>query len=307
MASALRISLRRKAPACLLIIVCVGTGITFLASIRRVALAPGGDSGARRNSALAWSGVADGPVSNMAWKVLRARPELGAGRGLTAGALQQRYRLAGTFAVQGENGVERRQAVVDDTRTKEQKLLHEGETWGDIQVESIQSDRIVIRAGNHREEIRLSMMYTGGSGGGTGVVSGNVGADAQAATGTPVRFGAQIASNRWAFKRDALMGYYQEMLDDPDRMAQVFDSLKPIYDDRQKIGGYVLGIEGEADFFRDVGLQEGDVVRKVNSIPMSGRRRAEYFIKEFAAGHMNVFVLEVERDGQMQKLVYQVR
>ena len=56
-----------------------------------------------------------------------------------------------------------------------------------------------------------------------------------------------------------------------------------------------------------MGMKEGDVVRKVNSMDMTSRQRAEYFIKEFAADRANVFMIEIERDGTPQKLIYQVR
>jgi type II secretory pathway component PulC len=109
------------------------------------------------------------------------------------------------------------------------------------------------------------------------------------------------------FKREALMDYARSVADDSVRMAQLFDSLKPIYDDRRRIRGYELEAQGESDFFREIGLKESDQVQKVNGMAMSNRRRAEYFISEFTNNRMNVFVLDIERDGQPQKLIYQLQ
>ena len=80
-----------------------------------------------------------------------------------------------------------------------------------------------------------------------------------------------------------------------------------MYSDDGAITGYQLGVEGEADFFGSVGLKAGDVVRKVNSMPMTSRRRAEYFIGEFVENRGSAFVLDVERDGTPQKLIYEIR
>jgi hypothetical protein len=119
--------------------------------------------------------------------------------------------------------------------------------------------------------------------------------------------GRQVGDNRWVFRRQAIMDYYSTLRDEPERLVRIFDSMKPMYDAENRIEGYHLGIEGEADFFAAAGLREGDVVRKVNSMEMTSRRRAEYFIKEFVADRANAFIIDVERDGQPLKLMYEVR
>jgi type II secretory pathway component PulC len=103
------------------------------------------------------------------------------------------------------------------------------------------------------------------------------------------------------------MDYYQELLDEPERMVAVFDTMKPVRDERNKITGYVVGIEGEKDFFEAVGLRQGDIVRSVNSIPMTNRKRAEFLIDEFIKDNMSAVVMDVERGGQPVKQVYQLR
>jgi len=109
------------------------------------------------------------------------------------------------------------------------------------------------------------------------------------------------------FSRKPLLDYYQELLDEPNRMVAVFDTMKPVRDEQNKITGYVVGLEGEKDFFSAVGLQQGDIVRSVNSFPMTNRRRAEAFIDQFLKDQMNAFVLEVERGGKTVKQVYQLK
>ena len=52
-------------------------------------------------------------------------------------------------------------------------------------------------------------------------------------------------------------------------------------------------------------LQEGDIVKSVNSLLMTNRRRAEDMIASFATGAGSLFVLEIERDGKTFKQLYE--
>lgn len=120
------------------------------------------------------------------------------------------------------------------------------------------------------------------------------------------RFGKRIAENRWVMSRESVMKYYEEILEDPERIAALFVSMKPDYQDN-KIKGYYLDPEGEEDFFKAVGMQPGDVVRKVNSMNMTSQKRAEYFIGEFVKNRANAIVIDIERQGKPEKLIYLVR
>jgi type II secretory pathway component PulC len=223
-----------------------------------------------------------------------------------ASSNQSPYRLAGTFFNDDDQGRQTRQAVLDDTRKHDQRIVSEGEEWDDVRVESIYADHVVLIRGGIREEIWLNLMKTSPEVAKSDDSVTNVTDGSEAALATN-RFGSQISSYRWVFKREALMDYARSVADDSVRMAQLFDSLKPIYDDRRRIRGYELEAQGESDFFREIGLKESDQVQKVNGMAMSNRRRAEYFISEFTNNRMNVFVLDIERDGQPQKLIYQLQ
>jgi type II secretory pathway component PulC len=104
-----------------------------------------------------------------------------------------------------------------------------------------------------------------------------------------------------------MLGYYREMLDNPERVGRLYASFKPLRNETGGISGYHLGIEGEEDFLRDMGLREGDRVRAVNSLQMTSQSRAEYFIGEFVKGDLSAIVVDLERDGAPRKLVYLVR
>lgn len=223
--------------------------------------------------------------------------------GTTAPAGTGRYRLAGTFAVQTDNGNRRQKAILDDTVTGEQRLVGEGDPIADGSVISIGLDRVTLQTASGLKELVLEF-----AGAPATVASTETNRADGSASVTSNRFGCiQIAEGRWQFSRQPLLDYYQELLDEPDRMVAIFDTMKPVRDERNRITGYVVGVEGEKSFFEAVGLHEGDIVRQVNSVDMTSRRRAEFFIDEFLKNRMSAVVLEVEREGKRQKQVYQMK
>ncbi len=226
----------------------------------------------------------------------------------STGALAARFRLAGTFLEYGdETAPAHRKAVLDDTKTGVQSILGEGDALDSVLVARVFIDHVTLRSGSHEEDLWMTFARVGSSAGSasTGTLAAATGAPPEGAAN---RFGGQrVGENRWTFERAGLINYYRELMDQPERLVKVFDSLRPLYDDQKKITGYELHVEGEPEFFDAVGFREGDVVRKVNSMDMTNRRRAEFFIKQFVEGRSTAFVIEIERDGQAQKLVYQAR
>lgn len=218
------------------------------------------------------------------------------------GPLAKRFRLAGTFFAIGSTQ-QSRKAIIDDLQKQEQQLVSEGDLLDQtVMVVSIFPERIIVREGAHDEELRLSFS-------GERPLPVDAGQTAKSASGALKmlnRFGKRVGASRWVLQRDELLKYYQEILNNTERLAKVFDSLKPVYK-TNKIAGYVLNIEGESDMFRAFGLKENDLIRKVNSMPMISQRRAEYFIREFVNNRVNGFVLDIERDGQPQKMIYLIR
>lgn len=226
------------------------------------------------------------------------------------GPLAGRFRLAGTFFVQGAGGDGAgavRKAILDDTKARQQMLLSEGDLVDGIQVARIADDHVQLRAGAAEETIWLSFLGAGGAATSAPVEVASSGVTvAGEATLESNRFGRRVGRNRWVLQREELVRYYQELLDDPERVAALYVSMKPDYRD-QAIAGYRLDVAGEQDFFTAVGMQQGDVVRKVNSMLMTSQKRAEYFIGEFMKNRVNAFVLDVEREGKPEQLIYLIR
>ena len=74
-----------------------------------------------------------------------------------------------------------------------------------------------------------------------------------------------------------------------------------------KIAGYQIEKQGEQEFYDNVGLLEGDIVRTVNSMKMTRQERAAYFMREFLNDRLGAVVLDIERNGEDMKLIYFLR
>ena len=237
------------------------------------------------------------------WDMIRRAQ--GKGGVTVVNGIAQRFRLAGTFfAFGGDNaqGSGEGKAVIDDLQKQSEYLLREGENIEGLILLKIFHDHVTVQIGGKEEELRLSF---------TDAVASGAPTVAAVATNEVVlstsRFGKRIAENRWVISREALMQYYDELRKDPERVLQLFDSLKPDYNQQQQITGYHLGMEGEKELFQAIGMQDGDVVRQVNSINMTSQRRAEYLIGEFLQNRISALVFDIERENKPQKLIYFIR
>lgn len=240
-------------------------------------------------------------LSEQDWSIIRgprAYPEV------IQGEFIRRFRLAGTFFEFTARGSRKRLAIVEDRNLKKQHILREREIFNNMEVLYILRDHVDLRTPTGKE-VRLSKSFSPGQ---MPAARGKVTVATDPVSESANRFGVQsTGKNSWVFKRDTLLDYYHGLRDEPERLVMVFDSLKPVYTPDGWIEGYRLGIEGERAFFEAIGLQEGDIVRRVNKVKMTNRRRAEFFIKQFVRNEATVFALDVEREGLIQKLTYAAR
>ena len=116
--------------------------------------------------------------------------------------------------------------------------------------------------------------------------------------------GRRSGTNEWHFSRSAVMDYYEELKSRPERLVTVFDTMAPVYDANERIEGYKVDIKGEAEFFKAIGFNQGDIVREVNGIPMTNRRAAENLIRRYADDDLDFIVIKMERDGKSIQQVY---
>ena len=297
---------RWRIAACLgaLTAAAAAAGVWWMA--RLVPSASGGDRASATAAEARWP-QARSPDADV-WQVLQPAP----GKTPVAGPLSGRFRLAGTFFLSdgaGGGAPAVRKAILDDLRGGRQILLAEGESSDGVQAVAVEADRVRIRQGGADEWLSLAFAPAGGPTNppASASLARTGGVDvASEPTLETTRFGRKVGMNRWVLQREELLRYYREILDDPERIAALYVSMKPQYKD-SAVSGYTVDMSGESDFFKAVGLQQGDVVRKVNSMNMTSQKRAEYFIGEFMKDRVNAFVFDIERDGKPEKMIYLVR
>lgn len=226
----------------------------------------------------------------------------------SAGPLGRRFRLAGTFFPYADPSAtdSRRCAILEDVQGGIQSLVKEGDDIQDIHVARIYTDRIILQQQGSEEELWLTFLRTTGAVEGAASASAGMQPPPIPSSGETNLFGRRVGGDRWVMSRERLLEYYQDVLDEPERIVAVYQSLKPVRQD-QVITGYELDVQGEAGFFAATGLLQGDVIRKVNSMNMTSQARAEYFLKEFINNRLNAVVLDIERQGKPQKLIYLLR
>lgn len=222
-----------------------------------------------------------------------------------------RFELAGTFQVfDGEPETVEAAALVDDRETGVQRIVREGEDLGMFRVSRIFEDRLTLLRGERSWELTL-----------TGVKAiprpGTPEAQTPSAPMDPFdlpalesnRFGKRVKENYWILEREALKGYIDEMMEPQNmvRTVNLYRSFSQRTDQGDEEPGFEIGMKAEQDFFQDMGLQDGDIIRKVNSMEMKTQQRAEYLLREFYRDNMSAVVLDVERNGENQQHIYLVR
>jgi hypothetical protein len=242
-------------------------------------------------------------ISAESWNVF-APPAGAVASTNAADSAPHRFRLAGTFFAMGTGTNDARKAILDDTQTKQQVIVGQGEEAGGWMVHEVGAEYAVLLRGAERALLRLG--FAGPKSSAPAVAASAVKIEEGEKVLEETQFGKRVGDTRWILSRAAVMSYYQELLDNPDRIAALYMSMKPDYNG-DEIAGYRVNQEGERDFFKAMGLKEGDVVRKVNSMNMTSQARAEYFIGEFAKNRLNAMVIDIERNGQPQKMIYLAR
>jgi type II secretory pathway component PulC len=232
--------------------------------------------------------------------------------GSVSASKSERFRLAGTFFLMSnendasEDGRKKRLAIVDDLVANTQHIVSEGQSFEEHDIVRIYQDRIILRHDGVDMELSLSFK-DGADAGDEATATASATNQSEEVVLETTRFGKRVGESRWVFQKQALVDYYQELLDNPERIAAIYMSMKPDYDTEGEVAGYRVEKEGESDFFDAVGLLEGDKIRKVNSMNMVSQARGEYFISEFMKDRLGAVVIDVERNGQEQKLIYLFR
>ena len=227
-----------------------------------------------------------------------------AGPGADKAAFLSDFRFAGSFFFSEGNSETLRRGVLSHLPENRQEIVSEGVVVAGVRVKRIAEDHIVLE----KDGVEGMLTLGGGGNGVTRSYLDQAEAGKTAGERRQTRFGEQTGDGVWTLQKQALQGYYEELLDEPERLLQVFDSMRPLYaEDGKSIEGYQLQAVGEQEFFDAVGIREGDVVRKVNALPMTNRGRAEFFIRQVVQDRVSAIVVDIEREGGPKRLVYELR
>jgi len=223
-----------------------------------------------------------------------------------------RYRLAGTYMAFEDGGDlaarTSARAILDDLQTKRQEVVREGDQLNGVEVLRIYRERVILVVNGVEKELWMDFRGALAARETPDRADGQGGLFPDAPEQPPgvleeSRFGRRVGEARWELSKEALMEYYQEIMDHPERAVTLFESMRPVVAG-QEIAGFTVAPAGEKEMFSAMGLRDGDVIRRVNSMDMISQHRAEYFLGEFAQGRLDALVLDIERDGSPQKLIY---
>ena len=248
-------------------------------------------------------GDSAGLIPAPAWAVFRAT-----GHEVPAGSsLADRLRMAGAYPVMGSrdaSGQYQWHAILEDLQSGRQDTYKVGDPFEQYKIIRITADRVTLLGDSVEVTISPGLRQGDQSNMAATTAAAVDTAAAQPFTMTTNRFGRQVAEHRWEISREKLLEYVDEVKGDMLRVAALYSSLMPDYSQDRDILGYVLDMTGEQEFFETIGMRNGDIVRKVNSMNMTSQRRAEYFISEFMNDNLPTVVIDVERDGEMIKMIY---
>jgi hypothetical protein len=222
------------------------------------------------------------------------------------------YRLAGTYQTYRVNDEtsdpepETSLALVDDLEKGSQEMVREGDELGVFRISAIRLNEIDL---SHQEQTwtltlpgRLTRSITGSTEeqGETRITRFS---DLPALEQTP--FGRRVAENQWVIDRQAVKKYAGAIVGSPLRATQLYRSFRQVAGDEGRTeAGFEIQMKGEKNFFAHMGMRDDDIILKVNSMKMKNQARAEYLVSEFMQDRMGMVVLDVERNGEVQKLIY---
>lgn len=229
----------------------------------------------------------------------------------------QRYRLSGTFMTFDfgqPDAVVRPQtqlALIDDLQQGQQRIVRAGERLGPFEITGIEANQVRVRREDQEWVLQLAGVFAAGPqiAGGTPAAAGEA---PMTWDDMPViehsAWGKRVAENQWLIERAAIFDFAEQMMADPRRAIALYQSFTAAPPGgEEQWAGFELNMAGEREFFTAMGLEDGDVIRRVNSMEMRNQARAEFLVAEFMRARMGAVVLDVERNGEMHKQIYVIR
>ncbi len=133
------------------------------------------------------------------------------------------------------------------------------------------------------------------------LVAGCATAQLEPMEGTPPK---HIPQDRMVIPPREVIALHAKLTSTSDRRDRVADSLIPLRDRKGRIEAYIVHIKSDPDAFARFGFQNGDIVRKINNMPMTDGKRWKFIVDEVVSGRIHVLVIEIERGGEIRKIIH---
>jgi general secretion pathway protein C len=206
----------------------------------------------------------------------------------SAGADAARHRNLRLWGV-GLDGHEAR-AVIEDTTTHRQELYRVGDTIGSARVTAIDWDRVTLTDAGIDDALTLSPPDATGS-------------SSELPPAPPMQTAAEerirrTSENAWVVDRREVVG--------TEGLSGLMTQLRAVaeVEDGRPAGFRLFQIDGES-IFRRLGLQDGDVVQRVNGHPIGDPATLLAFLGRLRTEPR--VALDIRRGGQSHTLVYDLR
>jgi hypothetical protein len=118
---------------------------------------------------------------------------------------------------------------------------------------------------------------------------------------------AASETNRFIIDRAPIVATCNDIQQDTTRLQSVAAAFALAHDSENRIVGFQVSVQAESDLATKLGLQDGDILLKINDMHVIKRSRLEQFAKDFIDNKANAFVIELDRRGKRIKQVYVFR
>jgi hypothetical protein len=224
-------------------------------------------------------------------------------------------KLSGTIQLEtGESETRGAEFVglVDDEETGRQHLVSVGDALGPFTIREIGREYMVFGTDSRNWKVEMTGSARAWSGRGDrdggGQDENQISWEDMPALET-TRFGKRVADNQWVIQREAIHAYVRELIENPARAIDLYGSFSTAPPGGETgFAGFRIEMQGEQDFLRAMGLQDGMVIRAVNSMEMSSQARAEFMVRTFMRGDLGAVILDIDDvDGEIGKKIYIIR
>ncbi|OFV89478.1 MAG: hypothetical protein A3J75_00105 [Acidobacteria bacterium RBG_16_68_9] len=199
-------------------------------------------------------------------------------------------------------GVDNSYCIIEDQSTRKQELFRVNDmVAGVATVKSVQWDKVILTRDGADEILDLVPDTTGRFGpAAAGIVSPMTARAAVAAAGTSTAGGIHmISENEYQIDRGEVDRAFENL-------SQLFTQMRavPHFEGGKTVGFRLFAIR-RGSLFDRIGLRNGDVIKRINSVEMNDPSRALAMLDEFR--NERDLTVQLLRNRQAQTVRYQVR